>query len=214
MTALMVDGTGNGNPTLFTNPQAEGYTGFTPAEMSSVLDGYFANDTRVAVSTPEQFWPFFPPDTLSASVAQGAQDLDAAITSTPGQKVVFGVSQSALIVNEEKQQLLTDPNAPPPSQLSFVVEGNPARPNGGLFTRFPWLSSIPFVGIGPTTASPDSPYDTIDVAAQYDMAADFPKYPLNVVADVNAVMGFFSLHPNYTSLSTQQHPNLSTLTPV
>src|SRR5262249_49500252 len=33
----------------------------------------------------------------------------------------------------------------------------------------------------------------------YDMIADFPKYPLNLLADLNALAGYIYLHPNYGS---------------
>jgi hypothetical protein len=216
-TALMINGTGNGNPTLFTNPEQQGYTGFTLDEMKSVLSGYFVDNDLVAVETPEQFWRFFPPDTLGQSVSRGATDLDAAIKATAGDKVVYGVSQGALVIAGEQEYLLAnadDPMTPAKGTLSFVVEGNPVRPNGGLLTRFPWLASIPLIGLGPTAAPTETPYDTIDVAVQYDAAADFPQYPLNLVADLNAIIGFTYLHPNYTATSTQQHPDLSTLSPV
>lgn len=204
-TALIMSGTDNGNPIPFTNPEDAGYYGPTQAQMAATMHGYFTGDTMVPVNTPEQLFPLTGLNSLalSTSVTQGQLDLDAAIKATPGVKVVSGISQSALIVTAEKQALLTDPNAPAASDLSFVVEANPDRPNGGILTRFPELAAL---GLGPATAAPDTQYDTIDIAQQYDGIADFPNYPINLLADANAVAGIVYLHPAYD-------PDLSTLTP-
>ncbi len=75
---------------------------------------------------------------------------------------------------------------------------NPNRPNGGILARFEGLY-IPILGVSFDGATPDDEYTTIDVARQYDLIADFPKYPLNLLADLNALMGYVYLHPNYGS---------------
>ncbi len=36
---------------------------------------------------------------------------------------------------------------------------------------------------------------------QYDGYADFPQYPLNVLSDMNAIMGNYYEHPNYANLT-------------
>jgi hypothetical protein len=220
-TALMMDETGNGDPFLFTSPSALGYTGLMPAEMNAVLSGYFNGDTEVSVSTPEELSPLYGPDTLDQSVAIGTQDINTAIMSTPGDKVVYGVSQSAVIVSQEQKLLAAEGNPAPTDELSFVVEGDPLNPNGGLFTRFPGLLDAiePITGIGSFSEAPATPYDTIVVDEQYDGISDFPEYPLDALADLNAVMGFMYLHPDYADSptlggTTQVHPDLSTLTPV
>lgn len=41
---------------------------------------------------------------------------------------------------------------------------------------------------------------TYDISGQYDPVSDFPAYPLDVLADLNAVMGFFYVHLNYSQL--------------
>ncbi len=46
----------------------------------------------------------------------------------------------------------------------------------------------------------DSPYPTTIYTNQYDLAADFPQYVLNPVADINSIMGFaFGAH-NYITI--------------
>ncbi len=87
---------------------------------------------------------------------------------------------------------------PSAEELSFVLVANPNRPNGGILARFGGLF-IPILGVSFDGATPDDEYQTIDVAREYDLIADFPKYPLNLLADVNALLGYFYLHPNYGS---------------
>jgi PE-PPE domain len=212
-TALFMSGTQN---CLTTGKPCTALSTPSPAEMSGTLPALFAGDTLVGVGTPAQVWPLtgLTSLTLDQSLARGVKSLDNAIKSTAGDKVVFGISQSAVIIAMEKKKLLTDPKAPLPDELSFVVEGNPTRPNGGLMARFPGLS-VPFVGITSIGAAPDTPYDTVDVARQYDFFADFPEYPLNLVADLNALMGFFYVHLNYApanDLSSVPPENIRTVT--
>ena len=52
-------------------------------------------------------------------------------------------------------------------------------------------------------------------SAHYDLIADFPKYPLNVLADLNALMGYVYLHPNYgSSVVNLNDPSTITGAPV
>ncbi len=50
-----------------------------------------------------------------------------------------------------------------------------------------------FNGADPT----DAGIPTIDIANQYDAVADFPQYPINVVADINSALGFIYQHAAY-----------------
>ena len=67
-------------------------------------------------------------------------------------------------------------------------------PTAALFARFSGLY-IPildwsFNGPAPT----DTQFDTVEITRQYDGIADFPLYPLNVIADLNAVLGIAYVH--------------------
>ncbi|WP_454789448.1 PE-PPE domain-containing protein [Mycolicibacterium lutetiense] len=167
-------------------------------------DRHLDEDDLKWVQTPEQFWPATSLTDISfdTSVARGVLSLNNTVLNTPGEKVVVGYSQSANIATREKRNLaeLRAQGAPVPSpdELSFVFVANPNRPNGGILARFEGLY-IPILGVSFDGATPDDEYQTIDVARQYDLIADFPKYPLNVLADLNALMGYFYLHPNYGS---------------
>ena len=78
--------------------------------------------------------------------------------------------------------------------IDFVLGGDPNLPNGGLVARFPGLYipilDLSFNGPAPT----DTQFDTVDITRQYDGFADFPLYPLNLIADLNAVLGFVYVH--------------------
>ncbi|WP_135453613.1 PE-PPE domain-containing protein [Mycobacterium sp. DL99] len=167
-------------------------------------DRHLDEDDLKWVQTPEQFWPATGLTDISfdTSVARGVLSLNNAVLNTPGDKVVVGYSQSANIATREKRNLaeLRAQGAPVPSpdELSFVFVANPNRPNGGILARFEGLY-IPILGVSFDGATPDDEYKTIDVARQYDLIADFPKYPLNLLADLNALMGYVYLHPNYGS---------------
>ena len=81
---------------------------------------------------------------------------------------------------------------PAPNQLNFVLVGNEMNPNGGMLARFPNLT-IPSLGLSFYGATPsDTPYPTAIYTAEYDGFADFPRYPLNFVSDLNAMAGIIA----------------------
>lgn len=132
---------------------------------------------------------------------QGVHNIDNAIAAViptlgPDEKALaFGYSSSANVVVREMRELQNQPGgAPYTDQLEFFLMGNPNRPNGGIMQRFPGLY-IPFVDIRLDGATPtDTPYPTTDISWEYDGAADFPIYPLNLLAVLNSVI---LLHGNY-----------------
>ena len=160
--------------------------------------------TLVPVITPEGLLPPVLGDmTFDPSVAEGVGDLTAALhhqlTANPDDPVVvFGYSQSADIATMVKSSLHTDSAAPPGSQLSFVLIGNTNRPDGGLFTRFPGLY-IPGLNVtfNPPPTPTDTGYATTDIAFQYDPIADFPQFPINLLADINSLAALPIVHLGY-----------------
>ncbi|CKS12462.1 PE family protein PE1 [Mycobacterium tuberculosis BTB10-487] len=137
----------------------------------------------------------------------GLQILDGAIweqINAGNHVTVFGYSQSAVIASLEMQHLISlGPNAPSPSQLNFILIGNEMNPNGGILARIPGLNvttlGLPFYG-----ATPDNPYPTTTYTLEYDGFADFPRYPLNVLSDINAVFGILTVHTTYADLTPAQ----------
>lgn len=177
--------------------------------------------TLVAVYTPEQLGPLIGALTFDKSVAVGRDLLDGCIrgaactatvspyettgstTFTDAVYVVFGQSQSAVISSYEKSDLIARP--PVGATVSFVLLSNENRPNGGILERFVGvyipILGITFNGATPTNSPEATPLTTVDIAAQYDGWADFPTNPLNLLADLNAVLGAVYLHGDVKAYS-------------
>jgi hypothetical protein len=215
---------GNGNPAAL-SPAMQQELGGDPHYPAPNTDrfkpvGTFGQgyiDTQNNPASPYYGWAFRPVEwpaqiglpilgslTYEDSQQQGVQNIDSAINSTlatlgPGERaVVFGYSSSANVVVREMRGLQTQPGgAPATDQLEFLLLGSPNRPNGGILQRFAGLF-IPFVGIRLDGSTPiDTPYATTDISWQYDTVADFPNYPLNLLADLNALIPGPILHGNY-----------------
>jgi hypothetical protein len=200
-TALIMGGTGHPLSTPQDSPEfINGYTADATNDYI-VLTGFCDAGacTPTAVSTPEQFMPVAGVMPFDQSVGQGVGNLDQAINAQPvGESmVVFGYSQSARIASIEKGNLAAAGSTLP---VSFVMIGNPNRPNGGILERFEGLS-IPVAGITFDGATPtNTTFKTVDVSRQYDGWSDFPTNPLNPFATANAIAGIQYLHSDYQSV--------------
>jgi PE-PPE domain len=175
-----------------------------------VPNGYGSYTPQV-VTTPEQAYPLTGANGLTAvtSVAQGATSVDGAINeqiAAGNRVVVFGYSQGAAVVTQSMAQLTASSTPPSPSQLSFVLIGDPQNPNGGLGTRFNGPgTSLPLLGEAFNNApTASNTYPTAVYTQEYDGFANFPQYPLNVVSDLNAIVGIFTQHFGYLDLTPQQ----------
>lgn len=225
VTALVMGGTGNS--LSYIGPAAN-----TPAEVvdyQQSMGQYYIEpafgpiDHYVPVDTPEQFWPVKGTMTFNASVAAGVDNLMSCLAGNPGCSstgdypmpgdttghVVFGYSQSARIATIAKRGLIDSyqqsgwVGAP---DVSFVVIGNPNRPNGGFLQRFTPVT-IPILDVTADGATPtDSGCDdaglnchlnTVDISRQYDGWSDFPSHPGNLLAVLNAFFGIFFAHGSY-----------------
>ncbi len=173
----------------------------TPDEtyMTQVMDTYidpsapyfpgqpvFAGYSPLGVNTPETDY--------QSGLTQGVADLNQTITQqlADGNKViVFGYSMSPSIATQEMINLdaLTT-GQPSTADLTFVLAEDLNNPDGGIFTRFPSIDG----GTLPATPA-DTPYTTDIYTIEYSGAADFPQYPSNMLADLNAADGYLDLHP-------------------
>jgi hypothetical protein len=187
------------HPTLVVG--GTGYATVPPKLLNQIGAHYYPTGGNMySLYTPEQFWPLTPqlgPLTLDQSVKLGTLNLDAAIQNqlAMGHSVnVWGTSQGATVESQEIRYLMAH-GSPGTDKVSFMLTGDPNNPDGGLMTRFPhlWLPGLGVHFTGPTP--PDSPYQTTIYSNQYDGVANFPRYPLNVVSDANALAGFgFGAH--------------------
>ena len=207
--ALIMGGTDNPTP--------------DPQYVTNIFKSYiqpnplYSGAIKTGLFTPEQFWPVTPSVgnlTFAQSVSQGVSLLNNAllgpggVITTGNSAVVFGYSQSATIATNEINALLALPagSQPGPNQLSFMLIGDPNNPVGGLLERFPGFY-IPFLDVPFNGATPQSPWHTTIYTAQYDGIADAPQYPLNVVSDLNAFMGYFFVHGTYPDMTASQIAN-------
>lgn len=194
--ALIMGGTGTPIP---------GMWDFTWASTYLTHLGY-GDYTMQGVFTTEGLYPGTGVKSLplATSVDQGAQMLDWTLRNriADGDNVVvYGVSQSAVLSSVEMSRLLESGTAPDPDQLSFVLIANEMFPNGGLLSRFA-VPEVPLyiapLGIEFYGGTPDTPYATDIYIAEYDGFADFPRYPLNLLSTLNAVLGIAFVHgPGY-----------------
>ena len=220
-TALIMGGTGNPLSTeKDTLSYVQKYLGMAvdnyiaPSGVATPPPG--ASYNPVAVITPEEWAPQHGTLSLDQSIAIGTTNLDNCIkasnceyntdvgSAAPAggdEFVVFGYSQSATIGTLEKRALAAQYPDEGGPDVSFVFIGNGNRPNGGFLARGPVGFTMPLgVIFGGATFSGPSPtntqYQTVDIAEQYDVWADVPINPLNLVALANWYSSY--VHYNYS----------------
>lgn len=215
-TALIVPGTTVPNPAT------------VPGYMENAVGYYISPTTEscAVVCTPEpvpyiaQFWPFpwegwggLTGAKLDESVASGVAQLTSDLVGTHNPSaqdpiVIFGYSQGATVASIEKAQLSRLP-AQDQANINFVLIGNPNRPNGGLFERLAAFGTVPILDatFGQPTPT-DTAMSTVDVAFQYDGVADFPLYPVNLLAVLNATAGFWYTHGSYLAPNSRDPAGL------
>jgi PE-PPE domain len=226
--ALIVPGTGTPDPTLSAD-YMKNAVNYYIAPNSPAVPECTGNDASCAANPVPylaQFWPIplagwgglqgakwndsVQSGVASLGTAYGAQltkpESGQAQDYNPDHPVViFGYSQGATVASIYKGNLahLNNPNDPTlPDNVTFVLIGNPNRPNGGLFERLAALGTVPildatFGNPTPTDTAAPGVTNTTDIAFQYDGVADFPEYPINVLADLNALAGFWYIHGTY-----------------
>jgi hypothetical protein len=168
----------------------------------------FTTSNLQVVPTPEGLYPITGVKSLplNISVDQGLTILNNAILqqyhagTTPIN--VFGYSQGAILAALELPKL--QQAGIPTQDVSFVLVGNEMTPNGGLLARFPDLNlpslGIPFYGGMPANTG----YAVYNYTLEYDGFADFPRYPIDFLADLNAVAGITFVHPTYLQIPQSQ----------
>ncbi|MGB9302146.1 MAG: PE-PPE domain-containing protein [Mycobacterium sp.] len=196
-TALIMGGTNNPLP--------------DPEYVTDIYNKYvqplFPGAIKQGLFTHEQFWPVTPDLgtlTMAQSVAQDVTLLNAEINHqlSLGNKVVAsGYSLSSVVINNEINALMAA-GSPHANDISFIMLANPNTPDGGLLSRFPGfyipILDVPFNGATP----PNSPYQTTIYTAQYDGIANAPQYPIHILSDINAVMGYFFVHGQYPDMTS------------
>lgn len=176
--------------------------GYVNAANQFYLQPHGFTGTAQSLFTPQLYFPG------NVSEVQGAQILADAISKeiATGQVnadnpvYVFGYSQSSAMSSMTMEQL--HHQGVPAEDVHFVLVGNAANPNGGLVEMINFFGGdVTFLN-GLTLGHPTPDYFATDVyTMEYDGYADFPKYPLNLLATLNAIAGMFLLHDGYLGLS-------------
>jgi PE-PPE domain len=150
---------------------------------------------------------FTPEDASPTSETRGEQILDSTILqmfdkgdlSAQNPVVVFGYSQSASISTEVMRELAGQ--GVPSADVHFVLIGDPDNPAGGSELAMSDLSPQYLMA---NVATPNDLYPTDVYTHEYDGVADFPKYPINLLSDLNSTLGFIYEHGTYLSLTPEQ----------
>ncbi|ORB84990.1 PE family protein [Mycobacterium kansasii] len=198
--ALIMTGSGTPIPSLPYMQAVARYISGVPSQL-------------LPLNTPEGLYPLteIKDLPLNQSVTTGVQILHNALfgpqglITAGGNVAVLGYSQSAILSSMEMRQLILQ-GSPNTANLSFTLLGNPMAPNGGLLSRFPGLH-MPALGLEFYGATPsNSGYQLSQYTIQYDGYADFPRYPLNFLSDLNAFLGIQFVHGDYPSLDPNNLP--------
>jgi hypothetical protein len=204
---------GGDTPTLFEVMGGSGMPTPPDSFVTAVQDLYFPgtalfsgqptfpNATTEALYTPEEYYPLTGVNslTLDTSASEGVQILNNTLQpyidagTTVG---VFGYSQSAEIASLEMENL--EAAGVPSSDVDFVLISDPMNANGGIFERFAGLD-LTSLGIDFDGATPSDDYPTAIYTVEYDSQADFPRYPLDFLADLNAIGS--TVAPMYADLT-------------
>jgi hypothetical protein len=185
------------------NPYGEGV--FTPEGLYP-LTGAGVHQLYLNYPTADDGFP-----ALSSSVGQGMAILESTIaadTAAGDTSTVFGYSQSSTIASYVMQQLDPSGTPQPDSGLQFLLVADPSNPNGGALERFAGFETtsgqtvsdplnLPSLGFVFDNATPADDYVTSIYSLEYDGFADFPRYPLNFLSDLNAFLGIARLHGTY-----------------
>ncbi len=177
-----------------------GPSGF-PVPAQSYLDAAnslylnLPTNSVLPLTTPEGLYPITGVNslTLDPSVAQGVETLNNVLQNAKAPVDVFGYSQSSTIASLEMSQLHNeDPTAP----VSFILVGDPSNPDGGFLERFVG-GTIPSFGVTASGATPSDLFPTDIITNEYDGFADFPRYPIDLLSDLNAYLGIIFEHTAY-----------------
>ena len=134
--------------------------------------------------------------TINQAIAIGQRSLHdqimTAVANSNGSPVdVAGLSEGTVVEDRELAYLASDPTAPPPHALQFVMFSNPEL--GLADTYLPVGTTVPVIGYT-VHGMPNTQYNVSVVYGQYDWWGNPPNRPWNLVADVNSAFGTLYYH--------------------
>ncbi|TPG35758.1 PE-PPE domain-containing protein [Mycobacterium hodleri] len=150
----------------------------------------------------------YPVYSIPAGVTELNNDIKKS-TSNPinPTTIVYGYSQGAQVAEQWVKKYANDPTAPSPDNLTFVLLANETRAYGGSL-----VEPAKALGLNPALVEmwPQSQYQVIDVARQYEGTADYPNNPSSRyywLAVMNSTAGVFLLHGDYSDIDLNDPAN-------
>jgi hypothetical protein len=145
----------------------------------------------------------YPNTGTDASITTGAASALALIrnicsTDSDCEVSGFGGSNGADVLSELNDMLMKT-NDPLLQRLKLYLMVNPRDPYGGVAAKLPKGMTVPLTSI--TAGSPTQPGGAyiVSIRDEYDPISDFPVNLWNLVADFNAFVAFFKVHPQVNS---------------
>jgi PE-PPE domain len=195
-----------------------------PGDITNFYGATEGNPFGIGLFTPEGLYPLTGVHTLPLNYPSGGElglptddtSVGQGITILANQieanalngdaSTVFGYSQSSTLAGLTMTQLEADGVSP--NDVNFLLIADPSNPNGGLLSRFDGFTTtsgavhslelnLPSLGVSFDGATPTDDYVTSIYSVEYDGFADFPKYPINFLSDLNAFLGIESIHGHY-----------------
>ena len=171
--------------------------------------------TTQILYTPEGLYPFTGVRSLpfDTSETQDEQALYSAIMNQVGSGsvdvdhpvVVWGWSQSADIYGPVMQELKAV--GVPTDDVRFVGVGDAYNPDGGALNLFGVDGLQPYVpslGIPFSAGTPADLYPSDIITNEYDFFGDSPRYPIDILSDLNAGLGVIFDHLTYPTDTASQ----------
>lgn len=164
--------------------------------------------TAQSLLAPQLVYPGTVSEIVGAQLLANAinKEIAARHVNADNPVCAFGYSQSSAMSSMTMEQL--HQRGAPAEDVHFVLFGNPANPNGGIVEMLDIWGGVVAFSNGLMLGHPTSDYYTTDVyTLEYDGYADFPRYPLNLLSTLNAVVGMFTSHIAYLGLGKDDIAN-------
>ncbi|MDB5176508.1 MAG: hypothetical protein JWN75_176 [Candidatus Saccharibacteria bacterium] len=141
----------------------------------------------------------YPNTGTDASIVMGAASTLALIhkiceSDSTCQISGFGGSNGSNVLSEVND-IMMKTNDPLIQRLKLYGMVNPRDPYGGVAGKFPVGSTVPFTGVTAGSLTQPGGAYFMSFRDEYDPISDFPSTPFNMLANVNAFLGFFFVHP-------------------